>query len=214
MTFPSSSIQSGTDPSTYPQFPRLYQIKGKTTPQCIQQKAITWQHFNCGHVMILQTPTILFVWVGRSTSSSERIFGLKIGNKLKESFQIPEISVVDDGYEQSMSAARKDIWNSFLSLSQRFVQPLTLAPSSADVVLKLYQCDTVNGVFRVELVKTGSLEQTDLYGRDNIYIIDYLCNGVWIWIGRSSHKQNRAEAMRHVRGYVIKVRACLVLRIS
>ncbi|XP_055634484.1 villin-like protein quail isoform X1 [Toxorhynchites rutilus septentrionalis] len=197
-------IQSGTDSSTYPQFPRLYQIKGKTTPQCIQQKAITWQHFNCGHVMILQTPTILFVWVGRSTSSCERIFGLKIGTKLKDQFQIPEISVVDDGYEQSMSPARKDIWNSFLSLSQRFVQPLTLAPSNADVVLKLYQCDTVNGVFRVELVKTGSLEQTDLYGRDNIYIIDYFCNGVWIWIGRSSHKQNRAEAMRHVRGYVIK----------
>lgn len=156
--------------------------------------------------MILQTPAILFVWVGRSTSSCERIFGLKIGTKLREGFKIPEIAIIDDGYEQSMSPQRKDVWNGFLSLSQRFVQPLALTPSNADIVLKLYQCDTVNGVFRVELVKTGALDQADLYGRDTVYIIDYFCNGVWIWIGRSSHKQNRAEAMRHVRGYVIKVR--------
>uniref|UniRef100_A0A2Y9D1K4 HP domain-containing protein n=1 Tax=Anopheles funestus TaxID=62324 RepID=A0A2Y9D1K4_ANOFN len=198
-------VHSGTDASSTPTEPRLYQISGTAPQRCIQQKTISWQCFNSGQVMILQTATIVFVWIGRSTGSVERIFGIRMGERLKKLHNLAEVAIVDDGYEQSMSIDRKDVWNGYLNLAKRFVKPMPLTPSiSGDTLLKLYQCDTVNGVFRVELVKTGTLEQADLYGRDSIYIVDYFPCAIWIWIGRSSQKQNRAEAMRHVRGYVIK----------
>ncbi|XP_053675905.1 villin-like protein quail [Anopheles nili] len=197
-------VHSGSDATSTPPEPRLYQISGTAPHRCVQQKAISWQCFNSGQVMILQTSTIVFVWVGRSTGSVERIFGIRMGERFKKQYGISELAIVDDGYEQSMNSARKDVWNGLLNLSKRFVKPMPLASTTTDMLLKLYQCDTVNGVFRVELVKTGTLDQSDLYGRDSIYIVDYFPRAIWIWIGRSSHKQNRAEAMRHVRGYVIK----------
>ncbi|XP_052864925.1 villin-like protein quail [Anopheles cruzii] len=197
-------VHSGTDPSSTPAEPRLYQISGNAPLRCVQQKTISWQCFNSGQIMLLQTAGIVFVWIGRVTASTDRVFGIKVGRRLKELHGIAELTIVDDGYEQSMGIGQKDIWNGYLSLAKRFVKPMPLKPSTADLLLKLYQCDTVNGVFRVELVKTGALEQADLYGRDSIYIVDYFPRSIWIWIGRSSHKQNRAEAMRHVRGYVIK----------
>lgn len=188
-----------------PDYPRLYQIQGKTCPICIQKKTIAWQHFNSGNVMILQSNIMVFVWVGRSSSSLERVNSLKIATKFKELLNVAEIVVVDDGYEQSMSEKRKVEWNKYLNLNNRLVHPLVVPTSSHHSPLKLYYCTVVNGLFRVELVKSDGLEQTDLYDKTASYIIDGTKKGVWIWIGKNKSKQEKAEAMRNARGYIIKV---------
>lgn len=70
--------------------------------------------------MILQTHRMVFVWVGRSSSSIERVQALNIASKFRDRQPSkPEIVVVDDGYEQSMSGERKVEWNQFLNLSER-----------------------------------------------------------------------------------------------
>lgn len=155
--------------------------------------------------MILQTNTMVFVWVGRSSSSLERVNSLKIATKFRDTLNVAEIVVVDDGYEQSMSEKRKVEWNKYLNLNNRLVHPLVVPTSSHHSPLKLYYCTVVNGLFRVELVKSDGLEQTDLYDKTASYIIDGAKKGVWIWIGRNKSKQEKAEAMRNARGYIIKV---------
>lgn len=154
--------------------------------------------------MILQTKRILFVWVGRACTTIEKQKGIKMGSKLRDQFAITEISIIDDGYEQSMSDRRKTEWNKHLNLTQRIVQPVYINGLSQPTPLKLYQCDTVSGIFRVELAKTGILNQLDLYAKFPIYIIDAHLRGIWIWVGRKATKQERTDAMRHARGYVIK----------
>lgn len=197
---------SGTTLKSTPDFPRLYQIQGKTCPICIQRKTLSWQHFNSGNVMILQTKNMIFVWVGRSSSPTERKNALKLAEKYKDDFKIPQLVIVDDGYEQSMCSQYKSEWNQYLNLSQRHVQPLILPSNQQQIPLKLYHCNTISGLFRVELLKSDCLEQTDLFDRNGAYIIDGMTKGIWIWIGRNKTKQEKAEAMRHARGYVIKVR--------
>ncbi len=202
---PFFRVLSGSTPKSTPDFPRLYQIQGKTCPVCIQKKNLSWQHFNSGNVMILQTRNIVFVWVGRQSSASERKNSLKIANKFKDDYKIPELAVVDDGYEQSMPLPYKTEWNQYLNLKQRHVHPLVVPNDQLPASLKLYHCNAISGLFRVELLKSSGLEQVDLYDRNGAYIIDGMSKGVWIWIGRSKSKQEKAEAMRHARGYVIKV---------
>lgn len=199
-------ILSGTSLKSTSNFPRLYQIAGKTCPICIQKKTLAWLHFNSGNVMILQTKNIIFVWIGRSSSSTERINGLKIATKFKDELNISEMTIVDDGYEQSMMEIKKAEWNEYLNLSQRLVHPLVVKPPALQPhPIKLYHCDSIGGVFRVEMIKSDVLVQGDLFNRSSAYIIDCMPKGVWIWIGRNKTKPDKAEAMRHARGFVIKV---------
>lgn len=155
--------------------------------------------------MILQTLKYIFIWIGRSSSSTERIHALNIANKLRDSSQQTEISIVDDGYEQSMKEIKKIEWNKYLNLSQRFVHPIEMNGSLiSDVQLKLFKCCYSNSKYRIEEIKTNSLEQNDLTDSDSAYIIDAGHFGVWIWVGRTAKIQEKVEAMRNARGFVKK----------
>lgn len=75
--------------------------------------------------MLLQTENFVFVWIGRATSVTLRRNALNFAMVLTEQLGAPrDISIVDDGYEQSMNDAKKREWNQYLCLSQRFVQPV------------------------------------------------------------------------------------------
>lgn len=154
--------------------------------------------------MILQTLKYIFVWIGRSSSSTERIHALNIANKFRDTSQLTEISIVDDGYEQSMKDIKKNEWNKYLNLSQRSVHPLEMNGSLNSTQLKLFKCGYSNGKYRIEEIKTNLLEQNDLNDSDSAYIIDAGHCGVWIWVGRSAKLQEKVEAMRNARGFVKK----------
>lgn len=164
-------------------------------------KSISWSNFSSGNVMILRTFRIVFVWVGRSSCSLERVHALNVASKFRDS---PEIVVVDDGYEQSMTADRRNEWNKLLNLDDRLVQPFVVMALSHNVPLKLYQCKNLNGVLRVEHIKTDAIDQTDFADKCSTFIIDDEKKGIWIWIGRNASTQDKAEGMRHARGYILK----------
>lgn len=168
-------------------------------------KSMNWiESFNSGNVMILQTHRIVFVWVGRSSHSIERVNALMFASKFRDCQPSTEIAVVNDGYEQSMSAECKAEWNKYLNLNERLVHPLVVVPLPETNPLKLYKCANVNGLFRAEHIKTDGIEQIDLNDKSSTYIIDGDARGIWIWVGRNVSKSDKAEGMRHVRGYMIK----------
>lgn len=143
--------------------------------------------------------------MGRSSGSIERVNALKIASKFRDCrSSSPEIAVIDDGYEQSMSSDRKTEWNKWLNLSDRLVHPLILKPMIEHFPLKLYRCGNLNGLFRAEHVKTDGIVQSDFHDKNSTFIIDNDVKGIWIWIGRNISKADKAEGMRHIRGFMVK----------
>lgn len=156
--------------------------------------------------MILKTPKYLFVWIGRTSSHSERLNAFKLAAKMRSQCkQMPEMVVVDDGYEQSMNETKKKSWNEYLCLSQRVVHPSDELPAIPVPTFRLYKCGFHNGKYRIEEIKSSILHQRDL-SSSRAYIID--CGphyGAWIWVGRYSDAKDKSEAMRNARGFVKKV---------
>lgn len=196
---------------------RLFEVRGKVSPSC-SQRPVAWASFCSTSAILLQTQRHIFVWLGRSCGQTERGHALRLAQEQLQplSAVAVDLVVVDDGYEQSMAAAPKADWNQFLSFGQRLVQPMlrlhlaTDAPPAASatavVAMKLYKCGSAAGKYRIEERKTGGLMQADLDDAAGAFIID--CGprrGVWIWLGRSSQRRDKAEAMRNARGFVKKV---------
>lgn len=155
--------------------------------------------------MILLTHRMVFVWVGRSSCSIERVNALNVASKFRDRQPVqPEIVVVDDGYEQSMTSERKVEWNKYLNLNERLVHPFVVTPTPLNSPLKLYKCNILNGLFRVEHIKTDAIEQIDVTDKSSTFLIDSESCGIWIWIGQNVSNSDKAEGMRHARGYIIK----------
>lgn len=158
--------------------------------------------------MILQTEIYIFVWLGRASSYTERKNALKCARQIQNDSQISGMAIVDDGYEQSMLEDRKNEWNRYLNLSQRCVNPIRhdiQRPPTSTIQLKLYKCGFANGKYRIEEIKSNFIQQTDLNDDQVAFIIDGGLHGVWIWLGKHSHRKDKSEAMRNARGFVKKV---------
>lgn len=156
--------------------------------------------------MILKTPKYVFVWVGRTSSHSERLNAFRLAGKMRAQCKQPlEMVIVDDGYEQSMSDFKKKAWNEYLSLAQRVVHPSDDISMVAVPTFRLYKCGCYNGKYRIEEIKSSVLHQRDL-STNRAFIID--CGphyGAWIWVGRYADVKDKSEAMRNARGFVKKV---------
>lgn len=186
---------------------RLFQVKGKICSVCVQRRPIRWQHFNSGYIMILQSLNNIFVWIGRSSCSTERLNGLNVANRIKNLYGVENVAIVDDGYEQSLNDSLKLDWNLYLNLAQRNVLPMSSAISQLQLPsFKLYKCGFTNSKYRIEEVKSTCLQQSDLSDPNAAFIIDGGIRGVWIWLGRHCFGKDKSEAMRNARGFVKKVK--------
>ncbi|KAF5274704.1 hypothetical protein FQA39_LY07096 [Lamprigera yunnana] len=187
--------------------PKLFKIKGKKVPTLIQEDHVSWKFFCSADVMVVITKDILFLWIGRASSSVERLHSTKIALSLKEEYNTPSITFVDDGYEKTLNANNKIEFNKYLPLEKRLVLP----PDCNDDVgneheyktqIRLYKCSEVSGKYRVVEVKAGPLSQTDL-NNDDVFIVDN-GNDVWVWVGKRATDRERSEALRNARGFVKK----------
>lgn len=190
-------------------------MKDKKCPRCIQRSPINWSHFKSNYVMILKTPKLLFVWIGRASSQTERLNAFKLATKMQmQCKQMPEIITVDDGYEQSMHDTKKKIWNEYLALSQRNVHPSDDIANIVIPTLRLYKCGFNNGKYRIEEIKSSMPQQRDL-DDNRAYIID--CGeyfGAWIWVGKFTDNKDKSEAMRNARGFVKKVNKIIRIKLN
>lgn len=185
----------------------LFHVKDKKSPRCIQRSPINWTSFKSNYVMILKTPKYIFIWIGRCSSQTERLNAFKLANKMRmQCKQMPEITTIDDGYEQSMHESKKKVWNEYLCLSQRVVHPSNPISHVAKPTIRLYKCGFNSGKYRIEEIKSSMPLQHDM--NDNrAYIVDCGSHfGVWIWVGRHVDIKDKSEAMRNARGFVKKVK--------
>lgn len=187
---------------------QLFHVKNKKSPICIQRTPINWSHFKSSYVMILKTSKYIFLWFGRTSTSTERLNAYNFAARMKTASNRPlEISTVDDGYEQSINDSCKMEWNQYLCLSQRSVHPTDTISTVPETVFRLYKCGFNSNKYRIEEIKSKALMQSDLDDNAHAFIIDGgLAFGVWIWVGKYTELKDKAEAMRNCRGFVKKVR--------
>lgn len=85
---------------------------------------------------------------------------------MKELYNIPNISFVDDGYEKTLQDDEKKEWNKYLPLDKRHVLPENESQSHNSCQrsnnIRLYKCSENNGKYRVAEIKSGPLSQSDL----------------------------------------------------
>ena len=67
--------------------------------------------------------------------------------------------------------------------------------------IKLYLCSDETGSFKVEELKGGPLEHSDLDSND-AFIVDNGLLGIWVWIGKKATKQERKQAMTNAQNFV------------
>ncbi|XP_063903462.1 advillin isoform X2 [Zophobas morio] len=187
--------------------PKLYKVKGKCAPILIQMDNVSWDKFNSADIFLLHTSNVLFVWIGRASDAGEKLNAAKLATEMKELYNIPNISFVDDGYEKTLQDDEKKEWNKYLPLDKRHVLPENESQSHNSCQrsnnIRLYKCSENNGKYRVAEIKSGPLSQSDLEP-DEVFIIDQETNGIWVWVGKRANEKERGEALRNARGFVKK----------
>lgn len=188
---------------------RLLHVKGKHHVR-VSETQIGWSSMNHGDAFILDTGVVLFVWVGKEASRTERIKALEHARQLRDERGKANIVVVEDEQEKEMTKEEFEEFDKHLPLSSKD-QIKSKEEGGADEVaerrssseLKLYVCSEDEGTLKVSEVKGGPLLKADLDSSES-YIIDNGSAGIWAWIGKKSSKKERSEAMRNALGFIKK----------
>ncbi|BFF95298.1 villin-like protein quail [Drosophila madeirensis] len=187
-----------------PQRPRLYQLRSRKWLRSIEQDTIEWSHFNSDYIMVLQTETTTFVWIGRSSSNIERRSALTWVQKQNSGCPIV---IVDDGYEQAMTAAQKELWNALLPLQKRMVcqasQLVTECTDSSSNKFRIYKCN-LRGRLHLDQLDVGLPAKDDLSDAHGVYLLDNYGQSIWLWVGAQAPQAEALSAMGNGRAFVKK----------
>uniref|UniRef100_W8C0S3 Villin-like protein quail n=1 Tax=Ceratitis capitata TaxID=7213 RepID=W8C0S3_CERCA len=182
---------------------RLYQLHGRKWLRCIEVDSISWDYFGSDYIMLLKTETNTFVWIGRSSSTAERRSALDWVTKL--GVNTANVTIVDDGYEQSLPEKMKNQWNSFLPLSQRVVSQISAIPEKhPNNKMKIYKCGYRGTRLHLDQLDVVIPTQEDLTDTSTAYVLDGYLHGVWLWVGNMAPHQDKISAMGNGRAFVKK----------
>ncbi|XP_026844669.1 villin-like protein quail isoform X1 [Drosophila persimilis] len=187
-----------------PQRPRLYQLRARKWLRSIELATIEWSHFNSDYIMVLQTETTTFVWIGRSSSGIERRGALSWVQRQTSGCPIV---IVDDGYEQAMTAPQKELWNALLPLHKRMVcqasQLVTDYTDCSSNKLRIYKCN-LRGRLHLDQLDVGLPAKDDLSDAHGVYLLDNYGQSVWLWVGAQAPQAEALSAMGNGRAFVKK----------
>lgn len=183
----------------------MYKVYGRKWLRCVEMKNISWEHFGADYVMLLNTANHLYIWIGRSSSNVERRNAIELASKWQPNAE--NVTVVDDGYEQSLPESRKNEWNTFLPLNQRVVSQMTqLAEKPVCNKLKLYKCCHRNNRLHLDQLDVVIPTQEDFSDSSTAYVLDGFSQAVWLWVGSQASQADKTSAMGNGRAFVKKVR--------
>ncbi|KAH8412783.1 hypothetical protein KR009_005719, partial [Drosophila setifemur] len=201
--FPFFSILSGSLVNA-PQRPRLFQLHARKWLRSVEVTSIEWTHFNSDYIMVLQTESLIFVWIGRSSSGIERRSALAWVQKNANG---SPITIVDDGYEQAMAAENKELWNSLLPLKKRIVcQASQLISDFSDHNsnnFRIYKCNQ-RGRLHLDQLDVGMPAKDDLSDAHGVYLLDNYGQSIWLWVGAQAPQADALSAMGNGRAFVKK----------
>lgn len=57
---------------------KLYRIKGKRAPITTEMVGLDWSNFNSKDVYLIHTENVVFIWIGRAASATEKLHAIKV----------------------------------------------------------------------------------------------------------------------------------------
>lgn len=63
--------------------PKLYRVKGKRAPITTELASLDWSNFSSKDVYVVHTERIIFIWIGRAASATEKLHAIKVGGNKK-----------------------------------------------------------------------------------------------------------------------------------
>lgn len=192
---------------------RLFQLYGRKWLRSVELASVDWSHFNSDYIMVLIMETMTFVWIGRSSASIERRSALQWVRKQCKNGD-SSICIVDDGYEQSMSAEQKALWNSVLPLQQRLVYQANKLSGDYDLKsngsdgsgnnkFRIYKCNQ-RGRLHLDQLDVGMPSRDDLSDAHGVYLLDSYGQSIWLWVGAQATPADALTAMGNGRAFVKK----------
>lgn len=83
---------------------RLYRVRGRR-PVLVQLEPVSWAQLATDGVFVLDTSSLLVLWLGRTANLVEKIFGAKIAYRMArgadKGMMARRIAIAHDGYEQT-----------------------------------------------------------------------------------------------------------------
>ncbi|XP_060802451.1 villin-like protein quail [Amyelois transitella] len=190
---------------------RLYRVKGRR-PVLLQLEPVSWSHLSADGVFVLDTSSLLLLWLGRAANLVEKIFGAKIAYRMargaEKGMTARRIAIAHDGYEQTLPAYDRGLLDTLLELRARSVRPAA-PPADPPRPARLYRATQPPRVAvtvpsqrpaaRLEEVKRAPLHRDDL-SEDGVFIIDSGNRGVWAWVGPNASNSASRGALAAARG--------------
>ncbi|XP_047545112.1 villin-like protein quail isoform X3 [Vanessa atalanta] len=191
---------------------RLYRVRGHR-PVVLQLEPVSWAQLSSDGVFVLDTSSLIVLWLGRAANLIEKIFGAKIAYRMargpEKGMMIRRIAIAHDGYEQTLPVADRELLNNLLELRSRSIRPPpTVAESPRPARLyKVTQPPRTSPInvpsqksaARLEEIKRAPLYREDLHD-DSVYIVDGGSRGVWAWVGASAPPSESRGALAAARG--------------
>ncbi|XP_053607854.1 villin-like protein quail isoform X3 [Plodia interpunctella] len=190
---------------------RLYRVKGRR-PVLLQLEPVSWSHLSADGVFVLDTSSLLLLWVGRAANLVEKIFGAKIAYRMargaEKGMTARRIAIAHDGYEQTLPVTDRGLLDTLLELRARSVRPAA-PPADPPRHARLYRATqpprlavtvpSQRPAARLEEVKRAPLHRDDL-SDDGVFIIDSGNRGVWAWVGSNASNSAARGALAAARG--------------
>ncbi|PZC81205.1 hypothetical protein B5X24_HaOG213306 [Helicoverpa armigera] len=191
---------------------RLYRVRGRR-PVLVQLEPVSWAQLATDGVFVLDTSSLLVLWLGRTANLVEKIFGAKIAYRMArgadKGMMARRIAIAHDGYEQTLPASDRALLDALLELRARALRPAA-PPADPPRPARLYRATqpprlapltvpSQRPAARLEEIKRAPLFREDL-ADDGVYIVDSGSRGVWAWVGPSATGAAARGALAAARG--------------
>lgn len=191
---------------------RLYRVRGRR-PVLQQLEPVSWAQLATDGVFLLDAPSLLVLWLGRTANLVEKIFGAKIAYRMArgadKGMVSRRIAIAHDGYEQTLPPGDRALLDALLELRARALRPAA-PPADPPRAARLYQATqpprlspitvpSQRPSARLEEIKRAPLFREDL-SDDGVYVVDSGSRGVWAWVGPSATGAAARGALAAARG--------------
>jgi len=182
--------------------PRLLHISGYQKHVQVSQIALKTESLNDSETFILDAGLKMWqfngskstVWEKRKANAvMDEIIAARNG-KVQKSFII-------DGINDKSSPVIEDFWK-FFGGRPKAISDAAEVKEAPDVELTLQRVSDASGVLEIKEVSRGKLDKTKL-SSDDVFIVD-AGGHIFVWIGKNSSKNEKAQAMAYALHYLQK----------
>ncbi|XP_042910486.1 gelsolin, cytoplasmic isoform X2 [Parasteatoda tepidariorum] len=182
---------------------RLLRVKGRRNVR-LHQVPVAVSSLNNGDCFIFDNGPTIFVFVGHQSGRMERIKAIQAANAIRDDIHCGRsiVKIIDDNDEAS---------EFFEQLGGGSMTDVAEAVADDDDFVTNF--DSKVGLYRVSEDECGELQveciayqplKQEYLNNDDCFLLDGGMNGLFVWIGKESSRQERVGAMNFAHKYIEK----------